>query len=327
MNSPLISVIIPVYKVERYLDKCVNSVLSQTYTNLEIFLVDDGSPDNSGMMCDKYARDDSRVKVIHKKNGGLSDARNAAIDVATGEWLTFIDSDDYVAPDYVDTLYTLVSEKKCMLGVSCLCMFFEGEEPVIKTDKKYYEYYEKCDALRLMFYQEKMDNMACGKIYHRSLFASGIRFPYGLIYEDLATTYRLMLKSNKVAVTNKETYFYLQRKDSLDGVVFNSRKFESGLKILHDISSDKEIPAEIEKATRCRLFSFCLHILLEMPDEYEDNRKMEFVNYVKTNRLKVLFDSNARKKARVAALLSYGGRHLMKKALVFAKKKAKMFSN
>ena len=116
MNSPLISVIIPVYKVERYLDKCVNSVLSQTYTNLEIFLVDDGSPDNSGMMCDKYARDDSRVKVIHKKNGGLSDARNAAIDVATGDWLTFIDSDDYVAPDYVDTLYTLVSEKNCMLG-------------------------------------------------------------------------------------------------------------------------------------------------------------------------------------------------------------------
>ena len=110
METPLISIIVPVYKVEPYLHKCVDSILSQTYTHLEIFLVDDGSPDNCGKICDDFARKDKRIKVIHKKNGGLSDARNVAIDVAKGEYITFVDSDDFVTSDYVETLYHLVEK-------------------------------------------------------------------------------------------------------------------------------------------------------------------------------------------------------------------------
>ena len=117
--KPLISIIVPVYNVEAYLAKCVDSILAQTYTNLEIILVNDGSSDGCGRICDEYAKQDKRIKVIHKQNGGLSDARNVAIDVATGEFITFIDSDDYVTDDYIMTLYSLIEKYGRRLKVPC----------------------------------------------------------------------------------------------------------------------------------------------------------------------------------------------------------------
>lgn len=320
-KETLISIIVPCYKVEKYLKKCVDSLISQTYTNLEIILVDDGSPDNTGNMCDELSKSDNRIKVLHKKNGGLADARNAAIDIAQGEWLTFIDSDDYVSNDYVETLYNLVSENNCLVGVSNYQTFFEGEEPKTQYDNIETVCLNKTDAVNLMFYQEKIETIACAKIYHKSLFNTGIRYPYGLIYEDLPTTYRYFLKSDKIAITNKVTYFYLLRKDSLEGQKFNPKKFESGLKILQMIREDAELAAIAEDATRCRLFSFCLHILLEMPDDYNDDRRVILEKYVKDNRLKVLFNSRARKKARIAALISFAGRSVMKKTLSLVKQR------
>lgn len=118
MTQPLISVIVPCYNVEEYLPKCVESILNQTYRNLEIFLVNDGSLDRSGEICDEYVVKDTRIKVIHKENGGLSDARNVALDIMTGEYVTFVDSDDYVAEDYVEYLYKLIEENGVKLSVS-----------------------------------------------------------------------------------------------------------------------------------------------------------------------------------------------------------------
>ena len=115
--TPLISIIVPVYNVELYLSKCVDSILAQTYTNLEIFLVDDGSSDRSGRLCDEYAKQDKRIKVIHKKNEGQSDARNVAINMATGEFISFIDSDDYVTENYIMTLYSLIEKYRQF----CIC--------------------------------------------------------------------------------------------------------------------------------------------------------------------------------------------------------------
>ena len=126
IKRPLISVIVPCYNVERYLKKCVDSILNQTYKNLEIWLVDDGSPDNCGKICDELLKKDDRIKVIHKENGGLSDARNVAIDQATGEWITFVDSDDYVAVDYVETLYNLVENMTVKYLWQCLVLFMKG---------------------------------------------------------------------------------------------------------------------------------------------------------------------------------------------------------
>lgn len=323
MSNPLISVIIPCYKVEKYLSKCVDSLLQQTYTNLEIWLVDDGSPDSCGKICDDYARKDNRIKVIHKKNGGLADARNVAIDRATGEWIVFVDSDDYVSEDYIETLYGLVERNHCKVGVAWLQSFLEDTEPKVVQPSYEEHVFDNMTGIEKMFYQELFDTAAWCKIYHRSLFETGIRYPFGLIYEDLPTTYLLFLNADKVAFCNRIIYFYLLRKNSLEGQPFNKRKLDSALQIIESIQSHADELVIVEKAVRCRLLSFCYHILLEMPTDYADDRKCVLERYVKENRLKVLLDYRARKKARVAALLSYFGMGTLRKVLKRINKRKK----
>lgn len=317
MNSTnsLISIIVPVYNVEKYLPRCVDSLLGQTYTNLEIFLVDDGSPDQCGKICDDYAKKDQRIIVIHKKNGGLSDARNVAINVAKGEYITFVDSDDYVASDYVKTLYRLVEKHRCKVGVAQLQTFYEGYE-VEANQPPYYEMvFEPIRGIEKMFYQELFDTAAWCKIYHRSLFETGIRYPFGLLYEDLPTTYLLFLQADKIAFCNQIIYNYLLRADSIEGQPFKANKLDSALKILDMIQSHVNELKPIEKAVRCRLLSFCLHILLEMPTEYSDKHKQVLIDYVKRNRWKVMTDGRARKKARIGALVSYLGLNTTRRIL------------
>lgn len=322
MNTPLISIIVPIYKVEQYLCKCVDSILNQTYSNLEIWLVDDGSPDNCGKICDEYALCDSRIRVFHKENGGLADARNVAIDVATGEWIVCIDSDDYVDHDYIETLFNLVSEYNCKVGVSSYRSFMEGFSADSDQPSDIIENcIDRYEAISLIFNQEVMETSAWGKIYHRTLFETGIRYPKGWIYEDLPTTYLLFLNSDKVAYTNRRTYNYLIRKNSLEGQPFNPKKFESALNILNSIQSHFLDLKHVESAVRTRLFSFVLHILLEMPFDYPDSRKSILTDYVKTQRVSVLLDSKARKKARVAAIISFLGIRTLKFVLSIFKQR------
>ena len=323
MGKPLVSVIVPVYKVEPYLHRCVDSILAQTYTNLEIFLVDDGSPDNCGKICDDYAQTDKRIRVIHKKNGGLSDARNAAIDVATGEYITFVDSDDCVSPDYVETLYHLVDKYQCKIGVGWLRTFHEGRKPETSQPTYMEKVFDRMEGIEKMFYQELFDTAAWCKIYHRSLFDTGIRYPFGLIYEDLPTTYLLFLQSNKIVFCNRIVYNYLLRTNSIEGQPFKANKLGSALKILGMIQGHSHELKPIEKAVRCRLLSFCLHILLEMPADYPDKRKQVLIDYVKANRWKVLTDARARKKARMGALISYLGLNTARKILNQVKERNK----
>ena len=124
----LISVVVPVYNVEKYIDKCINSIINQTYKNLEIILVDDGSPDNCGNICDEYAKKDNRIIVIHKENGGLSDARNTGIEVSKGKYITFIDSDDYISDNYVSFLYNLIIEYKADISIGKHYVLYENGE-------------------------------------------------------------------------------------------------------------------------------------------------------------------------------------------------------
>jgi glycosyltransferase involved in cell wall biosynthesis len=129
MNQPLVSVIVPCYNVEQYLPKCIDSILYQTYKNLEVWLVDDGSPDKCGAICDEYAKKDARIKVIHKKNGGLADARNVALDVMTGEYVVCVDSDDYISPTHIEGLYHLIEKYSADVSVNTFCSFYEGSSP------------------------------------------------------------------------------------------------------------------------------------------------------------------------------------------------------
>lgn len=304
---PLISVIVPCYNVEEYLPKCINSIIGQTYKNLEIFLVDDGSPDNCGLICDEYANQDARITVIHKKNGGLSDARNVAIDVAKGEYITFIDSDDYVANDYVESLYSLIIENDALMSITCCIPFFEGTQPVGTGQAKTVKVFNTYDALINLFYQKDFDNSAWAKMYHYSLFKSGIRYPKGWLYEDLPTTYKLMMMCNKIAFSNYENYYYLLRKDSIEGAPFKPQKYECCIKIIRQLEDNRKqmLPA-IQKALDCRIISFAFHILLEIPKKQIEMRTSLF-NIIKKYRIGVLLDVCARKKTRMACLLSFGG--------------------
>ena len=304
-NFPLISIIIPVYKVEDYIHKCIDSVLNQSYENLEIFLVDDGSPDNCGNICDKYAMQDNRIKVIHKKNGGLSDARNAGLEISTGDFITFVDSDDYVSKDFISTLVNLIQDFEADIAISPFIHFKDDEKKVkrilsinkVKT-------YTNVEGLINMFYQSDFDNNATSKLFRRELF-SDVSFPKGLLYEDLATTYKLFLKSKKIVFINKFNYNYLLREDSIEGSLFNNKKFESLFTIVNELEKFKVDNPKIQKAVNCRILSFLFHVLFETKKNSFEEKKI--FKTIKKYRFKILKDSNARKKARFSAVLSYFG--------------------
>jgi len=204
----LISVIVPIYKVEQYLERCVDSILNQTFTDFELVLVDDGSPDNCGVICDEYAKKDERIVVIHKENGGLSDARNAGIEWALknsdSEWITFIDSDDWVHIDYLEYLYN--SAKKNNTDIS-VCHFERMSDIDNKINTKLplsANVYTPED-----FHVKENVNavVAWGKLYKKELWTD-IRYPYGKIHEDEFTTYKLLFKCNMITVLDCELYYY-----------------------------------------------------------------------------------------------------------------------
>ena len=305
--TPLISIIVPCYKVEKYLPKCIDSIINQSYKNLEIFLVDDGSPDNTGQICDDYAVKDNRVKVIHKTNGGLSDARNAAINAAIGDYILFIDSDDIVAENHVEHLYNMIRKTNSDIAIDIIQPFYEGSEPIIDTlQGKQEAVYNADEILKKMFYQKELDTSAYVKLFKSNLFKD-IRFPKGWLYEDLATIYRLIQRSKKIVFSNYKSYYYLIRNNSIEGKPFHPQKFESCINVINQLESDsKDMSHEVKRALDSRITSLAFHILIEIPAKNKYYRNKLF-DIIKKKRKNVLFDKNARTKTRVACLLSYWG--------------------
>lgn len=213
-QTVLISVIVPVYKVESFLPKCVDSIRNQTYQDLEIILVDDGSPDNCGAMCDAFAAEDSRIKVIHKSNGGLSDARNAGIDIASGEYLGFVDSDDWIEPQMYELLLDVALKEEVKLVCSGRYDVYGDIDRNIGLCPSKMEVISGEELARRIFTWDGIDSAAWDKLYHRSLFAS-IRYPIGKISEDLPTTYRIGLNAGRVAMVNRPLYNYYHRPNSI----------------------------------------------------------------------------------------------------------------
>lgn len=319
MNKSLVSVIVPCYNVEQYLPKCIDSILNQTYKNLEVWLVDDGSPDRCGEICDEYAKKDTRIKVIHKKNGGLADARNVALDVMTGEYVVCVDSDDYISPTHIEGLYHLIEKYGADVSINNSCNFLEGTIPhPVKKVKKDIVFEAGLKAVEAMFYQEMFDTCAWGKMYKADLF-DGIRYPKGLLFEDLPTTYRLLLKANKVAFSDEQSYFYLLRSNSIEGAAFSPHKLDSGLQLMALMDKDKDKLQPIIKSYNCRIVSFVFHLLLQMPEGYEHRKNFE--NRIKKVRWSVLMDNRSRKKARFACLLSLVGFDLVQKIFNKVKKR------
>lgn len=211
MND-LISVIIPVYNVERYLKKCIESVINQTYEKLEIILVNDGSTDNSGVICEDLSKKDIRIHVVHKENGGLSDARNTGMKIAKGKYLSFIDSDDFIKEDTIETMYKSLKENECQIAICNMIRFYEDgdEEPFYVPTKKQcvYNGNKRFDTLN--------QPSVCNKLFLASLF-DGISFPKGKYYEDTFVYHEVLYKASKVVLTGQDSYWYLSRKDSILG--------------------------------------------------------------------------------------------------------------
>lgn len=214
----LISIIVPIYNVEKYLKKCVNSILDQTHRNLEVILVDDGSVDNCAKISDDFSKLDSRIIVVHKKNEGLAEARNIGLKIAKGKYIGFIDSDDYIEKNMFEILYNNIIKYNADISV---CNIVEEKEngEIIKVYIKEdigIQQFNKIEALQKLARDRTITNHACNKLYKRALFES-IKYPYRRKMEDMATTYKLFDLANKIVVDSSIGYHYIQRKSSIMG--------------------------------------------------------------------------------------------------------------
>lgn len=211
-SEPLVSVIIPIYKVEKYLRQCVDSIIDQTYHKLEIILVDDGSPDNCGTICDGYVKKDERIQVIHQKNGGLSAARNAGLDIAKGDYIFFVDSDDWIANDTIQKMLAKYEETNADLVLCDICPFYEADYSGVKKQASPLkaEVLDQKELIeRLMQEAAWYYCVAWNKLYPRTLL-EGIRFPVNFIHEDEAVAHRIFEKCQTIAVIAEPMYFYRQ---------------------------------------------------------------------------------------------------------------------
>lgn len=223
-----ISIIVPVYNVESYLKRCVDSILKQTYKNLEIILVDDGSTDSSGAICNWYSEHDERIKVIHKINGGLSSARNAGIEIASGDYISFVDSDDWIVEDIYEYCIELAETMKCDV-VDFKSISTHGEMMKFSSNEDYeIKLVEGKEILRDYLMRGQTDKSpftVWRKLYRTSLFEI-IRFPEGKINEDIATNYKVLMNCNRLAHTDKIGYYYFQNNNSITRNGFKKRDFD-----------------------------------------------------------------------------------------------------
>lgn len=230
MNE-LISIIVPVYKVEPYIKRCVQSIIEQSYKNIEIILVDDGSPDKSGEICDEFSKKDERIKVIHKPNGGLSDARNAGLKIAKGEYIGFVDSDDYIENDMFECLYKLCTENKAQISIVSYYEYYNGKLISVRKNDKL-EKFNKTEAIKELLIDSKIQSYAWNKLFKRELF-DGIIFPTNKNFEDIATTLLLFEKAEKVVLLEEPKYHYLRRNDSIIGKK-NYKTYNDYLNVIYD---------------------------------------------------------------------------------------------
>ena len=303
--KPLISVIVPVYNVDKYLTRCTGSIFAQTYDNFELILVDDGSVDSSGMLCDDIAGSDSRVRVIHKQNDGVAYARNTGLDAAVGEYVTFVDADDYVAPDYLEFLYGMIVNGGCEISMCGYCNAYEnGKVTNMFSGEKEIRYTPASYALGEIFYG-KLSASSCCKMYKRELF-DDVRFEKYTLGEDTFTTYRLLLNVKRAAYSNCPKYFYYYRSDSATHITQDYYRFYDYV-MLSDYLVDK-VPKSDKKLYRAfcsRLVenNFYAYIKLRNLDGCKDEKR-HIAENIKRFRTPVLFDKKAQKRTRIASMVS-----------------------
>lgn len=277
----LISVIVPVYKVEEYLDRCVQSIVDQTYQNLEIILVDDGSPDHCPAMCDAWAAKDNRIKVIHKKNGGQADARNVGMAVATGKYIAFVDSDDWIEPQMYQSMHEAMTTTGSDI-VSCGAkrVWLDGtpSQEVLSVNRNCV--LEQEAAMEAMITGNGLVQIPCNKLYKRCLL-SDILFPVGVAHEDDFWTWQVVFRANRVSILKESYYYYLQRENSTMGVGFSEKRL---VVVRAKTERQKYIERTIPKLTdvgRADLVYTCMHLGIQVLKNMCRKDTARYMKYLK----------------------------------------------
>lgn len=302
----LISVVIPVYNVESFLKRCLDSVLCQTYTNLEIIVVNDGSNDGSGTICDEYSEKDKRIRVIHQANGGLSAARNSGIKVATGEYITFIDSDDWIENGYIQYLYDLLKKYNADFS-QCAFKYIDKEDDlynnVTNTGKEYLLNQE--EALVDLLLTKHIISSAWGKLYKR-IFFNTFTYPEGKLFEDVPVTYDIVLHSHKVVFGDRPYYNYFYNNESISKASFNLRRLDVITFIEESISKVLEKFPNLSKESQIAIFRINFGVLLSFKDkhDYPNIQKVTYKRIISSRRF-VILNRNTSFKEKVKALSTY----------------------
>ena len=266
-----ISVIVPIYKVEAYLEECIESIIHQSYNNLEIILVDDGSPDRCPEICNEYALKDSRIVVIHKENGGLSDARNVGIQASSGDYLSFIDSDDWIRLDTYERLIEAVETTKAdVICFGTYDVYRNITRDGICPNKS--RVISGKEAFLLLLNGSEIGGYACFKLYKRNLFQN-IRFPVGELFEDIAIMPDILLNSEIVALMNARFYYYRHREGSILNAAFSQRKIVHLQRAKNMMCLGRNLGREYEEAARHYYANSLLSIVSEIDESTPEMRK------------------------------------------------------
>jgi glycosyltransferase involved in cell wall biosynthesis len=302
MDEECVSVIVPVYNVEQYLEKCVYSIVNQTYKNLEIILVDDGSKDDSGKICDKCATADERISVIHKTNGGLSDARNCGIERATGKWITFIDSDDYISEYYVDELLNVVKKQNADISICDPVHVFNDMKATFEKNTSI-TCFSSLEAVKTIWYQSSFLPSAWGKMYKRALF-DDVRFTCRVIYEDIDIMHKIFCRAKKIVYINSKMYAYVHRENSITTQGFSEQQFYI-LEICDKIRDFAfEHTEDVQKAARAYSIAGNMRIYICTPRIKQYVKVIDDCkSYIQKNTWIVLKDLKIRWKMKIGLLL------------------------
>ncbi|MCR8746796.1 glycosyltransferase family 2 protein [Romboutsia lituseburensis] len=296
----LISIIVPVYNVEKYIHECIDSIINQTYSNIEIILVNDGSTDNSGNICEKYEKKDNRIKVVHKKNGGLSDARNVGIDISNGDYICFIDSDDWINLDMIENLYNLIIRYNADIAQSDYVEVYNKDSMSKNAIKEDIKFYNSNDMLECLYGEEYVKTVVVwNKMYKKELF-NQIRFPKGKLHEDEFTTYKIIHKANMIIDSNLPLYYYRQRENSIMNSNFNIKRLDAIDACIEQKKYFKKCGLRMFEnkvdAKMCGLFKYLylkasqsnLHNRTEVLSKLNDNMKKNYISFILNKEIKLM---------------------------------------
>lgn len=307
----LISIIVPVYNVDRYLENCLKSILNQTYKNIEIILVDDGSTDESRKICDEYSSKSNNISVIHQENQGASVTRNVGVKHSKGKYVVFIDADDEVDEKYIEYLYYLIKKYNTKMCIAAYTIISQNNKKINLGFGYKEEKLSTKVCLQRLLKEQGFTVSPCAKMYERSLFKN-IKFPEGKLFEDNGTAYKFIMECNEIAYGNESHYYYYKRDNSSTTSEFNINKIDL-IELTDEMCNDilnkfPELEGVLEKKKITARFSILRMINLKEKDSKINEKRSEIEKYIKARKKYILNSKDMDKRDKFALISLLFGR-------------------